>query len=281
MCIALVCPEGARPPKKVLQKCFENNPDGAGYAFPSKSGVVIRKGFYTFRSFWRDYRTFAPKHSTILIHFRIATSGQIDGENCHPFRVTKNLAMIHNGNLAGKIGLDCSQLSDTALFVANILLPIVEQSKNVWRTEPFKYLMQEATGITNKCALLDESGHYAIFNEKQGEWKDGVWFSNKSFGDDKVFRPTATAGVCKFNDGNALKVATLSFKKDVIHKKPSLLFWKKKESLDKISTKRQAFYKTQSERHGAQLSPQTVMNNPANETPENLSLGQRNLGLFL
>jgi hypothetical protein len=29
--------------------------------------------------------------------------------------------------------------------------------------------------------MLDRYGHHAIFNEKEGEWNDDVWFSNKSY----------------------------------------------------------------------------------------------------
>lgn len=243
MCIAIACPPNIRPTKKTLRQCFDNNPDGAGFAFPGKNKVKIRKGFFTWRSFWIAYRN-APIDCSMLIHFRIATSGKIDGENCHPFRINDRHALIHNGNLSGKLGLDCENLSDTALFVSNILRPTIALSASIIKTAAFKYLMEESIGYSNKCVIINGDGEFYIFGEKNGVWSDGVWYSNKSFTAEKVHRPSASSGTFKFNNGTAISAETYSLKRDVVNSAPPNIFWKKKTEAGNtgISLKRAEFY---------------------------------------
>lgn len=244
MCIAIACPPNIRPNKKTLRQCFDNNPDGAGFAFHYKGKIKIKKGFFTWRSFWIAYRN-TPVNCSMLVHFRIATSGKIDGENCHPFRIDDKHALIHNGNLSGKLGLDCEGISDTALFVANVLKPTISAAPGIIKTAAFKYLMEESIGYSNKCIVIDGSGDFYIFGEKNGVWSDGVWYSNKSFTAEKVHRPSASSGTFKFNNGVAISTKTFSTKKDISSLLPPSIFWKKKEDAGNnggVSSKRAAFY---------------------------------------
>ena len=251
MCIAIFCPKNIRPTKAVLRQCFENNPDGAGYAFASGGKVLIRKGFYTWRSFWDDFREHCPISGSALIHFRIATSGQIDGQNCHPFRITDSHALIHNGNLSGKLGLDCDTLSDTGLFVANIMRPTLLKSPKLLHNKAFQYFITETIGYANKVLVLDGKDNVTIFNEKAGEWNKGSWFSNKSYTTEKVHRPSSSITVCKFNNGKAISTQSFAHKKDIIFEKPCKYFWTRRlESVEKgTNTKKKDFYNRMSDRN--------------------------------
>ena len=46
MCVICYKPKGiAFPEERILQNCFDNNPDGAGFMWPENGKVHIRKGF--------------------------------------------------------------------------------------------------------------------------------------------------------------------------------------------------------------------------------------------
>ncbi len=97
MCIAVYKPKEAVLTKRTLKNCFDNNPDGAGFAYPNDEGtkIEVRRGYFGFRKFWRDYKAVQDKEKPMLIHFRIATSGCIDEENCHPWRIDEKHAFVH------------------------------------------------------------------------------------------------------------------------------------------------------------------------------------------
>jgi len=182
MCIALYKPANVIMTKKVLKACFENNPHGAGMAYPSnnKSKVIIDKGFFGFRDFWKKFQK-VQYNRPMLIHFRVATSGVIDKKNCHPWRIDSCHALIHNGVIANKIGLDSEEYSDTGLFVNHLLKPAFLKNTNFWKTDAFKWTFEKAVGDKNKFAIIDNNGKVVIFNEAEGEWDREVWFSNDTY----------------------------------------------------------------------------------------------------
>ena len=119
--------------------------------------------------------------SPFLVHFRIATHGSVDIHNCHPFRVTENKVMIHNGMIP--VVLDKNdKRSDTRVFAENYLSKLPAN----WPDDPYMVDMVEDY-ITNgsKIALLSTDTQYVgyILNQKLGHWTDenGIWWSNKSY----------------------------------------------------------------------------------------------------
>ena len=121
MCVIVYKPIGNKlPSKDTLKKCFDHNPDGAGYMLPiiSKTGaprVLIRKGLMTFDAFlqsltsaFRKY-TIDPFNTPIVMHFRISTQGGVQKGLCHPYPVCGdyekmrslaclcNIGLCHNG----------------------------------------------------------------------------------------------------------------------------------------------------------------------------------------
>ena len=73
MCIAIYKPEGHLIPQETLERCFNANPDGAGYMFHKNDKLYIKKGFFTFKEFWSSYKR--DKSKQTVIHFRIKTHG--------------------------------------------------------------------------------------------------------------------------------------------------------------------------------------------------------------
>jgi hypothetical protein len=183
MCIICVKPAGVDIKKAVLKTCFENNPHGAGIALPSidNKKVIVEKGFFSFNHFWQRYKFYSTFNKSMLIHFRVATSGKIDKKNCHPWVIDSAHAFVHNGNVQKQIGLQDDDYSDTALFVKHILKPTFAHNKTVWKNSAYKWCIETTIGKNNKMVILDNNGEFVIFNEKEGIWEDGIWFSNDTF----------------------------------------------------------------------------------------------------
>ena len=102
MCIIVVKPKHKElQNKNILERCFTTNKDGAGYMFVDKANdvVEIKKGFMNFNDFYKslieDYKKYKLKDQTLVMHFRIGTSGKSATGCTHPFPVTT--AVSSNG----------------------------------------------------------------------------------------------------------------------------------------------------------------------------------------
>tara|TARA_R100001530_G_scaffold24281_2_gene19729 strand:- start:499 stop:1236 length:738 start_codon:yes stop_codon:yes gene_type:complete len=178
MCIAINSPKGTSPTKNALENSFDYNPDGAGYCFANDGKLIIRKGFFDFDSFLKSYQEDNIQGFNKLIHFRISTSGQIDKRNCHPFLITENVAMIHNGiipNFGNKVE------NDTLQYVKLVLKPIIKEGGvKVLLNPSIQNMIIDSIG-NSKLAFLDHKGNSYIFNEKMGHRNNSIWYSNNSY----------------------------------------------------------------------------------------------------
>ncbi len=176
-CLAIWKPKGVMVSRKWLSNGFENNHDGAGFVTEIDHKLHCHKGFFKFDDFWKAFSPFHKYNS--LIHFRIATHGKVETDNCHPFMMCSGkYALVHNGILPIRPPKGIEE-SDTAHFANNILSTMIERIP--WELPQFTELVEEAIGIGNKIILLREDGKPWIFNESCGWWKHGAWFSNMSF----------------------------------------------------------------------------------------------------
>jgi len=116
MCVAIFKPAGVQiPGRETLHKCWVANPHGAGIAIRDGERVVIEKGFMC-----REELVNLLLHmkrqglcGEMLLHFRLATSGLMDGGNTHPFPLhwdekklrgisqRTDCAIVHNGIFNG------------------------------------------------------------------------------------------------------------------------------------------------------------------------------------
>ena len=215
MCIAVAQTAGARMLTfDTFEQCYTRNKDGLGMAWinwaaphPDKRIRIMRSSrnsngdfdLERFYDFYRRTHLLWGKHSPFMLHFRYTTHGDTDQYNCHPFRVKPRLAMMHNGVLpmppAGK-GIK-------NLFHDN---QVLEKYSDTWHYAKlyfpkFGYLsfhgwLKEATeqfiGTGNKLVFLDANRYseayrkkgfdnLIIYNEEQGEWHEGTWYSNTAW----------------------------------------------------------------------------------------------------
>lgn len=176
MCVAIYKPAGTSIDPEDLWNCWRDNPDGMGLAVATGTELLVFKQLTKFM----EFRTLVAKYQQYgcLIHFRIATHGSVNIDNCHPFLVTENIALIHNGMLTGMTDELNQDRSDTRVFVEEYLTPIVESYPGIIENPAFLKMVTQISGSWNRLIFLMASGSYAIINEDDGEWVDNIWFSN-------------------------------------------------------------------------------------------------------
>ena len=185
MCILVFKPKNIEfPTKEALQNCFENNPDGSGYAWIDHGISHIRKGFLTFNDFYASLEKDMKKliGVDVALHFRFATHGSVIEGNCHPFPVSCNIRdlkavrldgkfkiMAHNGiisSLGKRAKKTKSDLSDTMVF-AKELRSFGENHKN-----------NRSILESGKFVIMDQKGsrRYGHFIED-----NGIFYSNDGY----------------------------------------------------------------------------------------------------
>jgi hypothetical protein len=180
MCQAIVKPAGVHIDKAILRRAWNMNQDGAGFCYRSDDGKAIKidKGYFKFRKFYRAYVKHEAKE--LLIHFRWGTHGSRSVENCHPFAISPDAALIHNGILSGFTPPLKSDISDTRFFIERFFAPGLRLSgcsAHAYVAAPaLRGFVEALIGGSNKLAVMTLHG-VTIFNEVQGEWKDGAWYS--------------------------------------------------------------------------------------------------------
>ncbi len=180
MCIAVFKPANQKLKKEILERCYKANGDGCGFAFPMDGRVEIVKGRMEFEEFWNRLDAIQNQGEfPMLAHFRIRSAGDISDENCHPFRINDQHALIHNGTI-WDFNAANSKVSDTAVFCHNILKPLFQDYPDFFKTKYGHHLIEKTIGVS-RIIILNAQGEYVIFNESGGEWDDNVWYSNKSY----------------------------------------------------------------------------------------------------
>lgn len=178
MCVAIYKPQHMVLTKNVLAQCFTANPHGAGFAYLDKNkNAKIVKGLFSFKQFWKAYRDYNNREA--IIHFRWSTHGAMDPqgmkENCHPFEIP-NGALIHNGIISWACPTVHDRRSDTRVFTEDLLVPLLKDGRHPLDLKPE---IEKSLGW-NKVVMFYE-GKPVIYNEAQGVWSNGIWFSNTSW----------------------------------------------------------------------------------------------------
>lgn len=227
MCIAILRPAGATIPIERLDDCALANHDGAGYAFVlnGKVKIVKNREWSRIRKQFKHDTTVYGASSPFLIHFRIATHGEVSNENCHPWAMADGGAMVHNGvfHIPGQP----DGCSDSGYFVDKFLNSL----PSGWQYDGFWCEVVERVAQTgNKAAMLWPSGAVWIMNARGGDWRkedDGVlpsynkswdelvasgasWYSNHSYAKTLFtphpFVPSPINGQPKTTVGEGLKL---------------------------------------------------------------------------
>jgi len=183
MCILTFMPDGIDIAYDRAKECARANPDGFGFAIHARV-AIIKDHDMDFEKLWLRWVDMRKSYQgPALFHFRIATHGNTDINNCHPFDVdgNPNTVVAHNGILPMTMPLNDSR-SDTKLF-ADFVLPAIGGVESLDIKENLDNLENWAIG--NKLVILtvEEKASYDwyIINEHAGHWDAGMWWSNSSY----------------------------------------------------------------------------------------------------
>jgi hypothetical protein len=200
MCIIACKPYGISTiDHELLKRCFENNPDGAGFAFCVKGDKAVRyrKGFMSFKAFQTSLDKLVLSRYNLadvqlLLHYRITTHGGTRQENTHPFPISASEDKLQalkgrtdvicamNGIVSVDIPKD-STMSDTMHFIKESLSFPKSLRSDFYKAKHFPEWIAK-TGA--KWAFMDtENIHtFGTFNVSEG-WT----YSNYSYEDYSVW----------------------------------------------------------------------------------------------
>ena len=179
MCIAIFKPRKTQPDWAAYKRAFKSNPDGWGFAVAKDGKLITQKGTTSFNNFKKKFQRYRAYPA--LVHFRIRTSGEINDKNCHPFAVTEDLCVIHNGMLDIELNIN-KKMSDTWHFVTQVLRPMCEGDCNFPWNHGSSFLGEQFLGNGNKMVFLKATGEHTIWNSELGHRApDKHWYSNYSY----------------------------------------------------------------------------------------------------
>ena len=178
MCLAIYKPANTLPDWESYRNGHDGNDDSWGFAVAKDGQLIVERGLGEFEEFRREFEPYAD--CTAIIHFRLRSHGDVNLDNCHPFLITEELAIIHNGIL----NIDCdlnTSMSDTWHYVELVLKPMAEKDADFFDRDHMKYVGGSAIPH-NKFVFLHADGRHAIWNEDTGIWtEDGHWYSNSGY----------------------------------------------------------------------------------------------------
>ena len=194
MCIIAIKPAHHKMiDESIIETMFENNPDGSGYMYSYNNKVHIEKGFMTLKELLNSLDNLKKKVNVeeipLVLHFRISTSGKVDGATCHPFPITSdlnalrkthvitNLGMAHNGVIYD-FEEKKSIYSDTQLFVNKCVSYLYDLNHKFLHDDRTRNLFEPIIN-GSRLAFLDKHGNIYRY----GEWceDDGIFYSNEGY----------------------------------------------------------------------------------------------------
>ena len=109
-----------------------------------------------------------------MFHARIKTHGLISLDNCHPFYVTNDLVVFHNGIIQGR---KHKTWSDTRVFVHDVLQ---ELPNDFLSNRGIRHLILQLIDWS-RLVFATPQGIAWIANRGMGCKKRGVWYSNTGY----------------------------------------------------------------------------------------------------
>lgn len=184
------------PDEKLIRNMFQRNPDGAGFMYldKNKNKVIIEKGIMDVKTFLKKVKRFGVDDSLVM-HFRIGTSGGNTKANTHPFMISENIedlkklkavtdvGVVHNGiiDIMPRKGI-----SDTMEFIADRLAHIKMAMPGFYKNKHILKWVENEIG-SKMCFLTEKNEIVTIgdFNENEG-----VLYSNYTYEESK-YKSTA------------------------------------------------------------------------------------------
>ena len=178
MCIIIVAPKGKIIPNTELHRAYASNPDGWGLAAKiSRGRIEIVRGFDT-QDLVSAYAEYAGRAS-IVVHARIATSGDVDFDNSHPYVLPGHGVIFHNGILKDVAETNPTK-SDTWHYAEELAAQLGVDPLGLTNPDFNRAVEARAVKNSSRFVLMSLTEPLRIYNERSGLWADGMWYSNSS-----------------------------------------------------------------------------------------------------
>jgi len=160
-----------------LAGVYRKNSDGLGIMYAEDGEVKV---FKHLPKSINDFIIFYDQHAKgrdCIWHARMKTHGDIDLNNCHPYKVTDEIYMAHNGILSAGNDPDEAK-SDTWHFINWVLRPALQADPSLLHNQGFQDYIAHMIGASNKFAFMTSSGESVVMNVKSGVNFEKSWLSN-------------------------------------------------------------------------------------------------------
>jgi hypothetical protein len=182
MCIIIYRPYRAKQlDTKTFSNCWNNNPHGFGAMYRTAKGTLetfktLKK--HEAKQFFLDSQK-NPEIGDIAYHFRLATHGKKDENNCHPFDVGNSFFLMHNGIF--DLDDPKNEKSDTALFAE-----FIQKLPKDWHKYTTIHKIIQTFTDYSKCLFMSPTENY--IPSLQG-WvqEDKIYFSNTCYKYNGIF----------------------------------------------------------------------------------------------
>ena len=180
MCIIIVANKNKKIPNEHIKLASELNCDGFGMSASVNNKLFVYKSIsMNSDDIIRLYNSIRQVATgDIVLHFRLATHGDVSDKLCHPFYVNKDLVMFHNGvmrdSVSGYNGHNKNE-SDTKAFVNNVLKNFKKGFQN---NETIMNIINETLGEYNKLCFLDNTGKTTYTSSSKWVEYNGILYSN-------------------------------------------------------------------------------------------------------
>jgi hypothetical protein len=175
MCLIITQPNGTTLSRAHLLDIHARNSDGFGI-MRAVGGVL-----HTWRTVGdaSDMLALYYAHAAgraCVLHWRMATHGEVDLDNAHPFTLTPDIAFVHNGVL--DVGTPTRGKSDTWHMARHVLAPIARDNPDALFTGGMSTVLGGMIGTSNKFVIAHADGRIAVINRASGVEHRGCWYSN-------------------------------------------------------------------------------------------------------
>lgn len=158
----------------LIEDVYESNSDGLGVMYTEHGALVTARILPKHHMEAREFLAALPNDDRPLaLHWRMRTHGAITLDQCHPYDVDEETALMHNGILDTGNAADVSK-SDTWHFIADYMQ---DMGPDVLHNPGYLKMLGEFIG-NNRFAIMSADGRLSVVNKDQGIEHDGVWFSN-------------------------------------------------------------------------------------------------------
>ena len=180
MCIIIVANKNKKIPNEHIKLASELNCDGFGISASVNNRLFVYKSISMnsddIIKLYNSIRQVAT--GDIVLHFRLATHGNISDKLCHPFYVNKDLVMFHNGVIRDSVSgynEHNKNESDTKAFVNNVLKNFKKGFQN---NKTIMNMISTSVGEYNKLCFLDNTGKTTYTSSDKWVEHNGILYSN-------------------------------------------------------------------------------------------------------